>query len=105
MSDTAFSVDCSAGGGLMNACAVAVAILLTALSTGPARAFDLYHDATTDLRFDNTLAYSAGFRVVPRDQALLADPNSDDGDRNFAPGLVSDRFDLLSQLDFSSGNF
>jgi hypothetical protein len=88
----------------MNA-ATAVAILVATVPVGSSRAFDLYHDATTDLRFDNTLAYTAGFRLVPRDPTLLADPNSDDGDRNFAQGLVSDRFDLLSQLDFSHGDF
>jgi hypothetical protein len=89
----------------MNRNAVAIAIVFAVLPAAPANAFDLYRDATNELRFDNTLAYSAGFRLVPRDPVLLADPNSDDGNRNFAPGLVSDRLDLLSQLDFSSGDF
>jgi len=35
----------------------------------------------------------------------VADPNADDGDRNFAPGIISNRFDLYSQLDFSKGRF
>ena len=84
---------------------IGLAVLLASAPAGPALALDLYHDATSDVRFDNTLSYNAEFRLAPRDQALLADPNEDDGDRNFASGVVSDRFDLLSQLDFSSGDF
>lgn len=82
-----------------------IAILFAAALANPSLAFDLYHDASTDLRFDNTLNYTASFRLFPRDPALLIDPNSDDGDRNFAPGLVSNRLDLFSQLDFSRGDF
>jgi len=89
----------------MNRGVVAVVMLLTGLQTIPSRAFDVYRDATTDLRLDNTLSYTASFRLFPRDPALLADPNSDDGDRNFTQGLVGDRLDLLSQLDYSRGDF
>ena len=41
--------------------------------------------------------------LVARARALIADPNSDDGDRNFSPGIVSNRFDWISQLDISKG--
>lgn len=57
------------------------------------------------LRWDNTLRYTAAFRLVGRDPALLDDPNEDDADRNFAPGLVSNRFDLLSEFDFAREDF
>lgn len=71
----------------------------------PAHAADLYEFNGWDLRWDNTLRYTAAFRLEHYDNAIVADPNADDGDRNFAPGLVSDRFDLLSELDLSNGPF
>ncbi len=36
---------------------------------------------------------------------ILWNPNGDDGDRDFAPGLISNRLDLLSALDISQGEF
>ena len=71
----------------------------------PVLATELYRNGDTELRWDNTVAYSTEFRLIGRDPRLIADRNSDDGDRNFAPGAVSNRFDLLSQLDFSQGSF
>jgi hypothetical protein len=53
------------------------------------------------LRWDNTVKYSTAVRVKGADDALLTNPNLDDGDRNFGKGIVSNRFDLLSELDFS----
>lgn len=67
-------------------------------------AADLYHSSDLDVRWDNTLRYTAGFRVEPRDNALLY-PNGDDGDRNFAPGLMSDRLDVLSQFEVTDGDY
>ena len=52
------------------------------------------------LRWDNTLRYNFGYRAQSQDKAILANPNYDDGDRNFAKGHpVTDRLDLLSELD------
>lgn len=53
------------------------------------------------LRWDNTVKYSAAFRLKNRSATLLADPNQDDGDRNFTPGLISNRADLFSELDLT----
>jgi hypothetical protein len=52
-------------------------------------------------RWDNTVKYSAGFRVKDRSEAIMADFNGDDGDRNFSRGLISNRIDLLSEMDVS----
>jgi hypothetical protein len=71
----------------------------------PVRAADLFEFEGWDLRWDNTLSYTAAFRLEHYDEAVVADPNADDGDRNFAPGLISDRFDLLSEFDLSNGPF
>jgi len=78
-----------------------------AVATGviPARSAELLQSDGWDLRWDNTFRYTAAFRVSHYDEALAADPNADDGDRNFAPGLISDRLDLLSELDLSHGPF
>lgn len=51
------------------------------------------------LNFDNTVKYSAAFRLRDAHPGLLSNPNTDDGDRNFNTGLVSNRIDLLSELD------
>src|SRR5260221_8881009 len=65
-----------------------------------------------ELRWDNTVQYSAGIRAESRSATLteVAAPpasgsgpnalNGDDGDRNFKRGgLISNRVDLLSELD------
>ncbi|MDD2735512.1 MAG: DUF1302 domain-containing protein [Desulfuromonadaceae bacterium] len=51
------------------------------------------------LRWDNTLRYTYGHRVQDRNQQIMANPNLDDGDRNFGVGTVMNRVDLLSESD------
>ncbi|WP_428422533.1 DUF1302 domain-containing protein [Methylibium sp.] len=51
------------------------------------------------LRWDNTVKYNASYRLKDPSATLTADTNLDDGDRNFRKGLVSNRFDLLSEVD------
>ena len=59
------------------------------------------------LRWDNTLKYSAGWRVHGQDDKLSEGQtalNQDDGDRNFDKGLISNRLDLFSEFDLSYQN-
>lgn len=56
-------------------------------------------------RWDNTLKYSSAWRLKNRSDVLVVDANMDDGDRNFDRGLVSNRVDLLSELDVSYKRF
>ncbi len=71
-----------------------------------ARAVPLWEDDHgTQLRWDTTVQQTEAFRLLPRQQALLDDPNADDGDRHFAPGLISDRTDLFSELDYDAGSY
>src|SRR5262249_28270626 len=79
--------------------------LLLALSAEKAHALILFDRDDLQVRWDNTFRYTAAFRLVPRNGGLVADPNGDDGDRNFDPGVVSNRFDLLSEFDVSYGAF
>jgi len=51
------------------------------------------------VRFDNTIKYNYGRRLSAQNENLLKSPNYDDGDRNFNKGTVSNRVDLLSELD------
>ncbi|MBI5721677.1 MAG: DUF1302 domain-containing protein [Burkholderiales bacterium] len=53
------------------------------------------------LRWDNTVKYSAAARLKRADPVLLANPNLDDGDRNFGKGLISSRLDWLSEADIT----
>src|SRR6185437_15221753 len=78
---------------------------LMACPPGLARAASLYSGDGLEVRWDNTIRYSAGFRVASQSPILLAYPNSDDGDGNFAPGLISNRFDLMSVLDVTGDDF
>lgn len=57
------------------------------------------------IRWDNTLKYSAAARLRDPSSKLTANPNFDDGDRNFEKGLISNRGDWLSELDVTYGNF
>nr|WP_230976801.1 DUF1302 domain-containing protein [Pseudothauera rhizosphaerae] len=57
------------------------------------------------IRWDNNLKYSAMWRVKDASSELVAEVNQDDGDRNFSRGLVSNRVDLLSELDVVYKNF
>ncbi|HDS1738313.1 TPA: DUF1302 domain-containing protein [Pseudomonas putida] len=57
--------------------------------------------------WDNTIKYSNAWRVNERADNVMAsspNPNKDDGDRNFSTGLISNRFDLLSELDIKYGD-
>ena len=97
------------GGGLdvrltrfLTGCACLTSLLVPGLS---ARGAELYSGGGMGLRWDNTIAYSTAFRLTDPDPRLLGNRNSDDADRNFAPGAVSSRFDLFSQLDFTSSWF
>lgn len=91
------------GGQLLKA---AVASALAQLAFVPASWAMDFETSTPDLkvRWDNSLKYSAAFRLKDRSAGLVADANTDDGDRNFNKGLISNRVDLLSELDLSYKN-
>ncbi len=85
--------------------ALALAAGPALLGWHPAHAFDIATDnPDLKLRWDNTFKYSNAFRLKSRDALLTSDINLDDGDRNFGKGLISNRFDLLSEADLSYRN-
>ncbi|WP_085315512.1 DUF1302 domain-containing protein [Derxia lacustris] len=91
--------------------AVATAV---AMAFAPAvQAFDIETpDPDLKVRLDLTPKYSTAWRLRNPSAALsrldvAADPgtvNEDDGDHNFRRGIVSNRFDLLAELDVSTPN-
>lgn len=95
--------------------ALAIGVLISvgglwSLSTGKAFAVEFdTGNPDVKVRWDNTVKYSAAARVGKRSDALVTDNlpanqntiNLDDGNRNFARGPISNRFDLLSELDVS----
>ena len=59
------------------------------------------------LRWDNTLKYSSAWRVKDQSSKLTEGRvalNQDDGDRAFEQGLISNRIDILSELDIGYRN-
>jgi hypothetical protein len=78
----------------------AVAFLPIVLGLSAAQAVEIdVGNADLAIRWDNTARYNYMLRVESQDPNILNSANSDDGDRNFNKGTVSNRIDLLSELD------
>lgn len=76
-----------------------------ALAMPAAHAFEFETDnPDLKVRWDNTLKYSAASRLNGASNTLTASLNQDDGDRNFKKGLISNRADLLTELDVTYNN-
>ena len=77
-----------------------VVLALGLLCAGPSIAVELATEVPDlKLRWDTTLKYSAAARLKSQDPVLVANPNLDDGDRNFGKGLISNRLDALTEFD------
>ncbi|HEX8606366.1 MAG TPA: DUF1302 family protein [Pseudoduganella sp.] len=86
----------------------AMAALAAMAVCGIGSAADLNPGGAWQIRWDNTIKYSAGYRLDAPDSALTtgsAKANNDDGDRNFDKGLVSNRADLLTEFDMQKDGF
>lgn len=79
---------------------LAQAVAITCVSTSAAvEAFQFDTGPEWDIRWDNSLRYNAMFRVEKADDDLKTDPLFDDSTLSFSRGLVSNRLDLVSELD------
>jgi hypothetical protein len=80
---------------------ITIAIAATAVLTVTAADAASIDIGNTDLslRWDTSLKYSTAARLKQADTVLLANPNNDDGDRNFGKGLISNRVDLFTEMD------
>ncbi len=94
------------------------ALAAAAMLASGANAFEIdTGNPDLKLRWDNTVRYSTAFRLEGRSPGLSQtrfgptgviganNLNQDDGDNNFGRGLVSNRLDLLSELDLRYGAF
>ena len=83
---------------------------LTAISAALVAAFALPHVANAFeietgnddvvMRWDNTVRINIVDRIASQNEAMIKNPNYDDGDRNFDHGHWFERFDVLSEFDF-----
>jgi hypothetical protein len=81
--------------------AISAAVMSAFAIPNAAFAFDIdTGNPDLALRWDNTVRYNIGMRVVDQDKAMLGNVNLDDGDRNFKKNsLVANRIDILSEID------
>lgn len=78
-----------------------VAVIATAGFVGgaSARTFDS-GNRDVGIRWDNTVRYTAGWRMQNPDSRIVSHPASDESDSKFDKhDMVANRFDLLSELD------
>jgi hypothetical protein len=68
-----------------------------------AGAAELWSDGDLSIRLDTTVKFTDAQRLATPRKRLLANPNGDDGDRDFASGAVSHRTDVFSELDVDYG--
>lgn len=83
------------------------AVLVSGLPT--AQAFEIETgNPDLSLRWDNTFKYSSAWRLKDRSSKLSEGStalNQDDGDRAFDKGLISNRLDILSEMDIGFRDF
>jgi len=79
---------------------IGVAIIMIFMLCDSAGAFQI-PTGNDDLvwRWENTFRYNLGYRMTDQSDALLKNANMDDGDRNFDKRIVSNRLDILSEMD------
>ncbi len=82
-------------------CLLSTVALTVALSPLRVEAAEFSTGGPLTVRWDNTVKYSSMLRVRGQKESLTSNINADDGDRNFDRGFVSNRVDLLSELDLA----
>lgn len=83
---------------------IAAIMLCSLLLAGNANALHFEFGDGIALDWDTTVRYTVAQRVADQDAELIADPNGDDGDRNFEQGsLIKNRFDILTEADLNFG--
>ena len=78
---------------------MAVAAALALPQIAAAYDFDTGNE-NISFRWDNTLRVNLQDRTAGQNKDMMANPNFDDGDRNFDTGTIFTRFDILSEMDF-----
>lgn len=85
-----------------------LALLISAIGSTGAHAFEIEAYSDVKARWDNTIKYTAAWRLNNPDLAVANQngnqPNVDFGDLSFGKGQINNRFDLLSELDVKYKN-
>ena len=68
-----------------------------------ASAGELLTDGNLSLRLDTTIQFTGLRRLAKPQESLLANSNSDDGDRSFSSGDASNRTDVFTEFDADYG--
>ena len=86
--------------GTIKAGSVVIAMVGSVTLSPMALAVDVdLGNSDVSARWDNTLRYTLGERAQATSRKLLGAANYNDGDANFKSGIVTDRVDLLSEVD------
>jgi hypothetical protein len=91
----------TAGGGRglrLTAISAALVAAFALPNAASAFEFDIGNEDVV-IRWDNTVRLNLVQRIAAQDEAMLKNPNVDDGNRNFSRGKVFTRFDVLSEFD------
>ena len=80
---------------------IGAATALLAAVAEPSYAYEYTFSDGVKIQIQNTIQYSVLERTSPFSSEIVKNVNADDGDRNLAAGIVSNRFDLLSKFDIS----
>jgi hypothetical protein len=79
--------------------AAAVILFMGVLSSVDAAV--IIQEEDLGLRWDNTIRYNYGLRMRSPQGCILNSANYDDGDRNFSKGTVTNRLDVISEMDMT----
>jgi Protein of unknown function (DUF1302) len=82
--------------------AIAIAALSALYFTNSAYAVSIEtEDPELKMRLDTTVKYSLAYRTASPAASYAANPDFDDGNRNFRKGPISNRLDVYSEFDVS----
>ncbi|WP_269769089.1 DUF1302 domain-containing protein [Thauera sinica] len=88
--------------------AVASVVAGMPFMAGEAQAFEIEGGDDVRMRFDNTVKYTAAWRLKNADGFVAnqdgGQPNTDFGDLGFKKGLINNRLDILSEFDLAYRN-
>jgi Protein of unknown function (DUF1302) len=100
MGKSSTGYQCRAERHRMRFVSMMLALLFVLGMWGAAGAFEIpTGNEDIKINWDNSLRLNFGYRMKNMSDGIVANPNLDDGDRNFEHGLVQTRLDILSEFD------
>lgn len=79
--------------------------VLSLCAMRPSRAFEYQFNNGVSIQLDNTVQYSVLERTAPESSTFSSAINANDGDNNLRAGIVSNRFDLLTDFGISDNGY